>query len=93
MINRDTIFKVNNNIEVTDYDNEKVMMDLEKGKYYTLNEVGSTIWDNFSLNEDNLVNSIIVKLLEEYDVDEITCEKAVLDYLRDLEKNELIKVL
>lgn len=93
MINRDTIFKVNNNIEVTDYDNEKVMMDLEKGKYYTLNEVGSTIWDSLSLSKANLVNNIIIKLLEEYDVDEFTCEKAVLDYLRDLEKNELIKVL
>lgn len=93
MIDRESEIVLAKELDVTDFDNEKVMMDLESGKYYSLNEVGSVIWDSLSLSKANLVNNIIIKLLEEYDVDEFTCEKAVLDYLRDLEKNELIKVL
>ena len=34
---------------VSDMDGEKVMLNIEKGKYYNLGELGGTIWGSMSL--------------------------------------------
>ena len=77
-------------IDVTEFNNEKVMMDIENGKYYALNEVGALIWD--LIEEKIIVSNIINKLLEEYDIDNTRCTKEVLDYLINLDKEKLILV-
>ena len=40
-INLDTIINKNLEIDDTDLDGEKVMMNLDKGEYFMMNEVGS----------------------------------------------------
>ena len=92
MINLNSIIKIRNDIDVTDFDNEKVMMDMEKGKYYSLNEIGSIIWDNIKNNECYKVIDVVNALLKEYDIDKDSCEVEVINYLKELEINELITV-
>ena len=90
MIGVNTIIKRVDKIDATEFNDEKVMMDIEKGKYYALNEVGSSIWDK--IESTISVSDIVEKLLEEYDVSKEQCTEEVLNYLNNLEKEKLIEV-
>lgn len=81
----------NKDIEVTDFENEKVMMNLEIGRYFTLNEVGSRIWELIDKNND--VEGIINGLLEEYEVSREMCSEQVFKYLEDLKQYGIIQTL
>ena len=90
-INIDTKIKKNKNIEDTDLDGNKVMMNLQKGRYFMMNEVGSRIWE--LINEPIKVNYIIDELLNEYRVDRATCEKEVMNFIQELFNGDLIEVI
>lgn len=77
-------------IDSTDLDGETVMMNLDKGKYFALNSVGSRIWD--IMKEEICVRDVINILLKEYYVDKETCECEVLNYLGVLKNEELISI-
>lgn len=75
-------------IDATDLNGDKVMMDLEKGKYFALNSIGSRIWD---LIENKIsIKEVINNLLEEYEVDKDTCEKTVGEFIDKMNKENLI---
>lgn len=74
----DTVIVKKEGLDAVDIDDEKVMMDVTKGKYYALNNVGSRIWE--LINVPRSVNEVISKLLEEYDVDTGTCRNHVLEF-------------
>ena len=89
-INLDTIINKNLEIDDTDLDGEKVMMNLDKGEYFMMNEVGSRIWD--IIIEPINVKGIIEALLSEYEVDEETCTDTVIEFLGRLNNAELISI-
>lgn len=91
MITEKTKIIKNSDIEVTDFGNEKVMMNLEIGRYFTLNEVGSRIWE--LIDKNNEVESIINGLLEEYDVSREMCREQVFKYIEDLIQYGIVKAL
>ncbi|MEG0238495.1 MAG: lasso peptide biosynthesis PqqD family chaperone [Clostridium sp.] len=88
MINTDSIVCISKEIHITNLDGDKVMMDLEKGKYFALNSIGSRIWD-LAKNEISL-KEVVSKLLEEYEVDKETCEKTVIEFIKKMNKEKLI---
>jgi len=90
-IDINTVVIQNKNLDSTDLDGEKVMMNIDRGKYYGLNEVGSRIWE--LLEEPKQVSGLISTLLEEYDVDRSTCESSVLAFLSKLYDEELIEIV
>ena len=77
-------------IDATDLNGDTVMMNLEKGKYFALNSIGSRIWE--LIDEKKVVNQVIDELLEEYEVDKETCVETVIIFLNRLKDEELIKV-
>lgn len=87
-IKEHTIIVKNKSIDDTDLDGEKVMMDLEKGRYFMMNTVGSRIWE--LIEKPLQVNEIVNTLLQEYDVSHDTCEKEVIDFLNKLDNANLI---
>ena len=89
-INLDTIINKNLEIEDTDLDGEKVMMNLERGEYFMMNEVGSRIWEIISKPIN--VKNIIETLRSEYEVDEETCKCTVIDFLTGLNHAKLISI-
>lgn len=89
-INLDTIINKNLEIDDTDLDGEKVMMNLDKGEYFMMNEVGSRIWE--IINESINVKGIIETLRSEYEVDEETCKDTVIEFLGRLNDAELISI-
>lgn len=90
MINNKSIVCQAENISGTDLDGEKVMMNLDKGKYFCLNSVGSRIWD--IIENKVSVETIINTLIKEYEIDRDACEKSVFGYLERLKNEELINV-
>lgn len=77
-------------LDSTYMDDEIVMMDISKGKYYGFNSVGSRIWE---LIEKQLsVREVISILIKEFDVDAKTCEDAVLIFLSKLYNENLITI-
>lgn len=91
MINSNSVIIQTNEFDVVDLDNEKVIMNLEKGKYFTLNVIGSIIFE--LIIKEKSVKEIIDFLLSEYNVERKVCEECVLEYLKALEKIDLIKAI
>lgn len=67
---------------------EMVMMDLEQGKYFSLNPVATRIWD---LLENSLTDEEICgRLQEEYDVDAGRCLEEVSEHLKEMVRLGLV---
>lgn len=89
-INLDTIINKNLEIDDTDLDGEKVMMNLDKGEYFMMNEVGSRIWD--IIEQPMNVRQVIETLRGEYEVDEEACKDTVIEFLGRLDNANLISI-
>ena len=70
-------------------DGEAVILNLDNGYYYSLNEVGTRIWE--SLNKQKALAKILDSLKEEYRLPEKQLESDILGLVKDLQKEELIK--
>ena len=78
-------------LDSVEMDGDIVMMDIEKGKYYGFNSVGSRIWQ---LAENPLTpKQVMERLMQEFDVDVKTCEEAVMEFLNGLFYEELISIM
>jgi hypothetical protein len=69
-------------------DDELVMMDLERGVYYSLDRVGADIWSR--LAEPQAVAALCAQLMQKYEVDQATCEADVLAVLNEMAANGLL---
>jgi hypothetical protein len=81
---------VRNNKTITGrLSDELVMMDIDAGKYFSLNPVATRIWD---LLENPLDTNELCSILQnEYDIDAGQCKKDVEDYLVEMVKAGLVK--
>lgn len=71
-------------------DGAVVMMSLRRGNYYGLDGVGSRIWQ--LVVEPVSVGAICDALALEYEVDAEQCEKDVIEFLAELDREGLIEV-
>lgn len=90
-ISLETVIIQKTGLDTTNMDGEIVMMDIDRGKYYCFNEVGSRIWE--LIERKFLVRELIKVLLNEFEVDEKTCEDNVLIFLNRIYNEELISVV
>jgi hypothetical protein len=67
---------------------EMVMMDLEQGKYFSLNPIATRIWD--LLDRPVSVDELCAALMEEYDVDAEQCSREVTEHLEEMVRLGLI---
>ena len=74
----------------TDLGGEVVILSLESGQYYGLNDVGSRIWE--LTQEPRSVAAIRDTILGEYEIDAEPCERDLLALLNDLSNAGLIQV-
>ena len=75
----------------SEMDNEIVMMSVETGAYYGLNEVGTKIWSLIS--EPVTIESICSQLQTEFDVTAKDCEKEVLKFIDGMIKEKMIEIV
>lgn len=87
-MDRDSRIKIKKEIEVTELDGEKVMIDFDSGRYFLIKGVGNDIWD--MLQTETTPADIIARLLEEYDVTPEICETQVMAFLEKMETLDFI---
>ncbi|UTR10554.1 lasso peptide biosynthesis PqqD family chaperone [Evansella sp. LMS18] len=75
---------------VSDMDGEKVMLSINKGKYYNLGEIGGRIWE--LIEQPAALEYVVNAMLEEYDVERGQCEEQVLHFLELLVNEELAAI-
>ena len=85
-----TIVERNHEIDATDLDGEKVMMDLEKGQYFMLNGVAGDVWE--LMKKPMSVEDIIISLMNEYEVEREECESSVKDLLHNMHHANLVMI-
>lgn len=69
-------------------DNEVIMLSLDEGKYYSLNEVGARIWE--LIDQPLEVKTLVSKLTKEFDVSNEVCANETLRLLNEFNKEGLI---
>lgn len=73
-----------------DLDGKVVLLSIQNGEYYNMNEVGSRVWT--LIEQPISVIALIDRLTEEFDVTREQCEREALAYLADLKKKNLLRV-
>ncbi|MGL5087631.1 MAG: lasso peptide biosynthesis PqqD family chaperone [Clostridium sp.] len=89
-IGLEDIIVKNKEIDDSEIDGDKVMMNLDKGEYFMMNSVGSRIWD--IIDSPISVSEIMATLIGEYEVEEETCKASVVEFLVRLNNAELISI-
>lgn len=87
-IELDSIVSQNDDINSTDIDGQAVMMNIEKGKYYGFNDVGTRIWE--IIKNPVKVEEIINILIQEFDVKTEICKETVVEFLNKLYEERLL---
>lgn len=72
-------------------DDETVLLHLEFGKYYSLDQVGSVIWE--LLSSECTVERVHDQILERYDVESPQAWVDLCEILRDLAAHSLVEVV
>jgi hypothetical protein len=85
-----SIISAKKEIVAADMDGDTVMMSVEAGKYYNLGKMGGVIWGMIA--EPVSVETVVAKLLEQYEVTREQCETEVLSFLNSVNQEGLLEV-
>ena len=85
----DRVYCCQNSVLMSQIDDEVVLMSIEKGYYFNLDEVGSSIWNRLKDNPQS-ISQICSGLMKEYEVDEQTCFQETTDFFEELLQFNLI---
>lgn len=89
-ITGNSIIYQNKELNTADIDDEIVMMNINKGKYYGLNSVGTRIWE--LIESPKSIDRLIQDLIEEYEVDPVICRDNVMTFINRLYEENMICV-
>lgn len=89
-IDEDATVSVAENQVSSDLDGESVVLDLDQGIYYGMNELGSRVWQ--IIQNPVSVQEIIVTVQDEYEVDRERCKQDILSFLNQLDEQNLITI-
>jgi Coenzyme PQQ synthesis protein D (PqqD) len=70
---------------------ESVILNHKKGEYYTLNEVGTSLWAMLKDGPKSL-EELCRCILEEYEIEESECNKDVHNIINELLEEKLIEI-
>lgn len=82
-------FKIADNVLFQEVDGEAVLLSLDKGCYYGLDELGTRIWKLFDQDLDR--DQVVAAIVEEYDVAPEQARRDLDAFLGDLEQSGLIR--
>lgn len=88
MVDQNTVIVKAEEVVLAQLDGKVVMMSIENGQYYGLDEIGSIIWEKIIRPIE--FKHLIAQLVAEYDVPREKCEKDVAVFLKNLYEKKLI---
>ncbi|AIQ50716.1 lasso peptide biosynthesis PqqD family chaperone [Paenibacillus sp. FSL R7-0331] len=74
----------------SDMDGEKVMLNIQNGKYYNLGEVGGEIWS--AMAQPVPVSRIVEVIRQTFDVPAETAEQDVFEFVHSLLAEDLVAI-
>lgn len=86
-----TIVVRRGDVVAVEVDGEIVALNADMRTCYGLNKIGSRVWELIA--EPSRISDICTSLVREYEVDEGTCERQVLELLQELHGEELIEAV
>jgi hypothetical protein len=86
----ETLIQRRDDILFNTLDKEVVMLSIENGEYYGMDEVGSHIWE--ILAKPIKLKELVEILQSEYEVSAANCKKETLTFLAELEQRNLLKL-
>lgn len=89
-INDSTIIKRQPNLVFSKIDEEIVMMSINNGEYYGLDNIGSRIWE--IIEKPVSFKELIETLKDEYEVTENQCISDVIEFINALNNKGLISI-
>jgi hypothetical protein len=89
-IGLETAIKRSENILFSDIDQDKVMIDIERGAYFGMNPVAGEIWEFLATPQTPL--QLVEKLLAVYEIDSETCQAETLQVLQRMARLKLVEV-
>ncbi len=87
----DTVVAHGEDLVSCELDGEVVLMSIENGSYFRIDEIGSRIWT--LLDEPRRVSDLCDLLMLEFDVARGQCESDVLNFLNQMRADQLIEVV
>lgn len=73
-----------------DLDGEAVVLEIESGRYFGLNETGTRMW--LLLQEHGFVDRVLRELLAEYDVTEDRLRRELVSFIDTLSSQQLLQI-
>ncbi|MDJ0757459.1 MAG: lasso peptide biosynthesis PqqD family chaperone [Ardenticatenaceae bacterium] len=90
-INLENTVVRSDNFITSKVDDDIVMMSLEKGAYYALDDIGSVIWEQ--IDQPQTVADLCRHLMTKFDVEPAQCQHDVLAFLTDLASEGMIQIV
>jgi hypothetical protein len=87
----DTLLRQHPDQVSAEADGEVLMMHIETGTYYELNEVASFIWTQIS--EPKRVAEITAAIQAEFEVEEARCQDDALSFLKSMIEDGVVEVV
>jgi hypothetical protein len=84
----DARFHVARDVQSRRFHEEVVVLDLRRGEYFSLNEVGARVWD--ALSSGTTLREVIETLAVDYDTSVTQLSVDVLAVVEDLLRRELV---
>ena len=82
--------KNSKNSYITQINDKKVILDIDSGKYYLLNNIGTLVWD-FIQSEKNLsLEEVSDQIAKNYDQKKEVISKEIQDFIESVSKFGLI---
>ena len=85
---KDKIFKIIDDIVISEINDESIILNLKTGIYFQVNGLGSYIISK--LNQYSTFDSLNSKIIEDFDVAPNKSEKDLLSFIKDLESKNLL---
>ncbi len=87
-MDKTAVIKRQPDILFSEVDDEVILMSTESGLYFSLNEMGSYIWNR--IGEGIVIVDLLAGLVANYDISIELCEAEVLAYLEKLDDAKAI---
>ena len=85
----DDRFSTSDDVVSRDVSGEMVLLNLDSGTYFGLNEVGARIWQMLESGPVS-ISALRDQLLDEYEVDQAEVESSVIEIMQKLVDNQLV---
>ncbi|MBT5873546.1 MAG: lasso peptide biosynthesis PqqD family chaperone [Candidatus Latescibacteria bacterium] len=86
-----TTVTASDDVVVSTLDDEIVMMSVENGAYYSLDDIGRRVWE--LLEKPLSVSAVCDVIVDEYDVTRSECEQDMLTWLGELTDEKLVQIV